>query len=121
MGIKVFFKNNTANEEINYRSMTMHGCDNLCPLDKFMELTEDLVIHDFKAECKLKEVNTNPILNVFSDVESKRFYMNMSILLVGLGLITVVLIMVAIFKKSHVKRYSHLEEEGRLMGLDQES
>lgn len=119
--VQVFLKNNTAKEEIQFRPMTMDGCETLCPLDKFMELTDDLIIHDFQAECKFKDANENPILKAFTDTKSKRFYMNVSIVLLLLGMITTVLIIVAVFKKARAKDYRHIEEEGGLMAFDQEA
>ncbi len=54
--IKVYFKNNTANETIQLRPMTMKGCEELCPLKSFSKMMQDKVITDFNTACGLPSV-----------------------------------------------------------------
>lgn len=112
--VQAYLKNNTAAESINYMNLTINGCTELCPLEKFMQLTDDLIVHDFPSECKYHEEQqqSNPFFDALTDKNSKRFYTNVSILIVVLVMITSVLIIVAVFKKTNVSNaYRELDEE----------
>lgn len=112
--VQAYLKNNTAAESINYMNLTIDGCPELCPLDKFMQLTDDLIVHDFPSECKYHEEqhNSNPFFDALTDKNSKRFYTNVSVVIVVLVMITSVLIIVAVFKKTNVPNaYRELDEE----------
>lgn len=51
--VQCFLKNNTIYEETNYRIIRIGSCsDDLCPLDEFISITNNLTINDFQAECK---------------------------------------------------------------------
>ncbi len=52
--IQAYYKNNTANEPINYQLMTIYGCDTLCPLNQFIAITNNLVVSNFSSACKVK-------------------------------------------------------------------
>ena len=65
--VQAYYKNNTANETINYRAMTIDGCPQLCPLDTFMELTKELVVNDFQSECKYKDSWTKTMESSYLD------------------------------------------------------
>lgn len=53
--VKIYYKNNTLDEDIYMREMSMNGCHTLCPLKTFMELTEKWAVEDFGKECKLSK------------------------------------------------------------------
>ena len=52
--VQVYYKNNTAQELINYQLMTIDGCETLCPFDRFLEITSNLIVDDFPDACKIK-------------------------------------------------------------------
>ena len=54
--VKVFFKNSTAGEKIEFRPMTIHGCDELCPLARFLEIVNDKTVEDFSSVCRKSPV-----------------------------------------------------------------
>jgi len=56
--VQVFLKNNTVTEPIYYRNMKINGCDELCPLDKFLKLTETLTVDDFPKACRIQSNNS---------------------------------------------------------------
>lgn len=111
--VKVFYKNNTASEDINYRNVKMFGCDNLCPIEKFTKLTQDLIINDFPSECESKsevKIIRNVIYDSLKGNKSHKFILNIGVAILVLSLITAVLIIVAIFRKKTTNReYSHFD------------
>lgn len=50
--VQVYYKNNTGDEPIKLQLLTIKGCDSLCPLNKFLDLTSNLVVTDFTTGCK---------------------------------------------------------------------
>ena len=52
--VQVYYKNNSAEEPINYQLMTIYGCENLCPFNQFLEIISNLIVDDYKTACKLK-------------------------------------------------------------------
>lgn len=109
--VQAYLKNNTADQSINYLNLTINGCPELCPLDKFMELTNDLVVHDFPSECKYQQ-DSSSFFDALTDKNSKRFYTNVSVLIVVLVMVTSVLIIVSIFKNTkNSGTYRELDEE----------
>lgn len=57
--VQVFIKNNTINEEITFKKVTINGCDELCPLDDFMRITDSMIINDYSKECAVKNIKIN--------------------------------------------------------------
>ncbi len=57
--VKLFYKNNSLDEDIYMREMTMNGCQKLCPLSTFMELTEKWAVTDFVKECHNSDSGRN--------------------------------------------------------------
>ncbi len=82
-----------------------------------MEITKDLVIHDYAEECKYKLADTNLIYDAITSEQGKRFYENMSLIIIGLVMVTTVLIIVAILKKAksdEQKNYRQLNDDESL-------
>jgi hypothetical protein len=55
--VQAYLKNNTANEPINPQLYSIDGCEYLCPLDKFLSLTKDSLVSDYKAACVKKNID----------------------------------------------------------------
>lgn len=92
--IQVFYKNNSIDEPIKYRQLTISGCDQLCPLDKFMELTKELVVDDFNKACQPK-----PASLLFT-----RLVVTIVILLVGIISTAIALFTLRTLKQLRSKR-----------------
>lgn len=63
-GIKVYIRNSSTSGAI---PLTIPGCDNFCSLNKFIELTKNVIPIDFENECKAKNAafvnyTPNPII-----------------------------------------------------------
>lgn len=113
--VQAYLKNNTPSNPINYQNLKIHGCETLCPLDKFMQITQDLVINDYSNECLYQtESDTKLIYDEITGVEVKKFYTNVGVAISVLLLITAVLIVVAIAKRSksvYSESYRPLDED----------
>ncbi|KAI4494313.1 hypothetical protein M0802_008996 [Mischocyttarus mexicanus] len=48
--LRISYKNTTKEPNL----LTFSGCDTLCPLDKFIELTKDVIPEDWHKECLIK-------------------------------------------------------------------
>jgi hypothetical protein len=49
--IRVYLKNNTADEPIYLRPMTIDGCAELCPIPQFMSIISDRIVTDWSSAC----------------------------------------------------------------------
>lgn len=58
--VQVYYKNNTAEESVSFNLVQVDGCDTLCPLSKFLDLTKDNVITDFSEPCKATKSKSKP-------------------------------------------------------------
>lgn len=58
--VKVFYKNNKYPDPDELEPVTVYDCDELCPLETFLELTEDKLVTDFTDICK-SQLTTSPL------------------------------------------------------------
>ncbi|KAK6192448.1 hypothetical protein SNE40_003913 [Patella caerulea] len=58
--VQVSYKNDTWPEPVNVMTLTLPGCEEKCPFNKFIELTKDKIPGDWDEECKLATVATTP-------------------------------------------------------------
>lgn len=49
--IRVYLKNNTADQPIYLRPMKIDGCAELCPIPQFMSIIKDRIITDWSSAC----------------------------------------------------------------------
>lgn len=56
--VQCLYKNNTIyDENIEFKSFKIGNCsDYLCPLEEFLSFTKNLIVEDFKSECKISKL-----------------------------------------------------------------
>jgi hypothetical protein len=52
--VRVLEKTNKYPAAIKMETRTVYGCDEPCPLEKFLELTKDKVVVDFDKACRVE-------------------------------------------------------------------
>lgn len=57
--MQVYLKNNTVNETIDFKEVTIYGCEKLCPLEDFFRITDSMIVTDFTKECIKKNTKLN--------------------------------------------------------------
>lgn len=49
--IQVLLKNNSDSQQIDLIKLKIYGCENLCPLEDFIKITEKMVVQDSAQAC----------------------------------------------------------------------
>lgn len=57
--LQISYKNTTGEPNL----LTLPGCITLCPLNKFIELTKDIIPEDWQKECMMKHENNEYDMN----------------------------------------------------------
>lgn len=52
--VKLFYKDNKANEPISFKPVSINGCAHLCPLPTFLKSTKKVLNLDLKSLCRSK-------------------------------------------------------------------
>ncbi|XP_043491248.1 prostatic acid phosphatase-like [Polistes fuscatus] len=98
--VTISYKNTT--EEPNL--LTLSGCDALCPLDKFVELTKDTIPEDWHKECRVEHEKSGYNIDVMTIVA----ILTSSILI----LVSLVLLVIGVvyrhYKRAHNQYYLRL-------------
>lgn len=98
--VQVFFKNNTGDEPIHFHNMKIHGCDMLCPIDKFMEITENMIVDDFPNACEFQATSSGDIYGKLTPYKNRRIYLSIGLIAIVMSIIVTILIVVQLVRKS---------------------
>ncbi|XP_067318853.1 lysosomal acid phosphatase isoform X1 [Anolis sagrei] len=96
--VEMFFRNESGKEPY---PLQLPGCEQRCPLLKFLQLTEPVIPQNWKQECQ--------IANSMKDIE---FIVGLAICGCILFLLIVLLLIVIFRAKSQPPGYRHISDEG---------